>query len=97
GWCGSWASPVSVGTLLLGRRSLLVGHDRGLHAQMLLHLGFDLKREIGMVLEIQLGVLAALADPLLAVAVPGARLLDDPRLRGDVHEERFVADPLVEQ
>ena len=49
-----------------------------------------------MVLEVELGVLAPLADALLPVRVPGARFLDDPRLGRDVHEERLVADPLVE-
>src|SRR5256885_2703776 len=32
----------------------------------------------------------------LAVGVPRPRLLDDPRLGRDIHQQRLVADPLVE-
>src|SRR5260370_4868657 len=63
---------------------------------MLLHLRFDLGGEVGVVLEIELRVLAPLPDPLLAVGVPGTGFLDDPGFGRDVHEQRLVADPLVE-
>src|SRR2546429_9719689 len=49
-----------------------------------------------MVFEIELRVFASLPDAFLAVAIPGARLLDDAGFRRDVHEQRFVTDALVE-
>ena len=45
----------------------------------------------------ELCVLPALPDPLVAEGVPGPRLLNDVRFRGEIDEQRRVADPLVEQ
>ena len=60
------------------------GAHAGVHAEQLLHLALDLGHERRVVAQEQLGVLPALADALIAVGVPGARLLDDvrPRRRG---------------
>src|SRR5260370_9249866 len=102
GWRGTGASPVRPGqsgaaTLLLGSGRLLRGcHGAGLNAEVLLHFRFHFRRKVGVILQIELRVLAPLADALLAVGVPGARFLDDPHLGRDVHEQRLVADPLVE-
>src|SRR5256886_14550957 len=49
-----------------------------------------------MILQIELRILAPLSDTLFAVGVPGAGLLNDPRFRRNVHEQRLVADALVE-
>src|SRR2546430_8109589 len=85
------------GALLFGSGGLLVGGDRGgLHAEVLLDFRLDFDREVGMILQIELRILAALSDTLFAVGVPGAGLLNDPRFRRNVHEQRLVADALVE-
>src|SRR5687768_8126850 len=49
----------------------------GLHAEEVLHFRLDLEHERRVVAQEQLGVLAPLSDPLVAVGVPGTRLLDD--------------------
>src|SRR6476646_6110420 len=56
------------------------------------HLLLDLEHHAVVVLQEHLGVLTALPDALAVVAVPGARLLDDPGLGADVDEKRRVAD-----
>ncbi len=43
-----------------------------LHAEVLLHASFDFCRHVRVVLEVELGVLTPLPDPLLAVRVPRA-------------------------
>src|SRR4051794_40020911 len=81
--CG--ASAGSAGAALLG---LVLGGGRTglvrIDAQHNLHLLLDLRHHDRVVLEIHLRVLAALADLLTVVAVPGPRLLDDVRLGTDV-------------
>ena len=67
------------------------------HAEQLLHLHFDLGLQRRIVAQEELGVLAALPDALIAVGIPGARLLDDVGLGGEIDQQRGVADPLVEQ
>src|SRR5687768_325330 len=50
---------------------------RALHAEDLLHLGLDFEHQGVVVPQEELGVLAALADALVSIRVPGAGLLDD--------------------
>src|SRR4029453_18718834 len=47
---------------------------------------FDPLRDVEILLEIELGVLAALSDPDRIIAEPGARFLDQPRLYTQVKD-----------
>src|ERR1700676_3581615 len=58
-------------------------------------LGRDLVGDVGVLLEERLRVLAALADALLAVGVPRARLADDVALERDVDDRAHLRDPLA--
>src|SRR6185312_2018077 len=68
-------------------RELTLHHDRRLDAEHALHLLLDLGHEHGIVLQEELRVLSALANPLAAVAVPCARLVDNARFSADVHKQ----------
>src|SRR5512146_323697 len=70
----------------------VVDHLAGANAQQCLHLLFDFGHECGRVLEVQLCVLTPLADLLTVVAVPRARLVDDPRLGRNIEHQARVAD-----
>src|SRR6476469_4717337 len=59
-----------------------------------LHLLLDLRHHGRVVAQVPLRVLTSLPALLAVVAVPRARLLDDPVLRTDVDEERGVRDAL---
>src|SRR5450759_1594937 len=88
----SGSSAVMITNLLLQHRLFLErAAGNGLHAELLFDLGLDLGEHRGVVLQEQLGVLPPLADALVVVGVPRARLLDDAGLRGDVHHQRGVA------
>src|SRR5262245_26515911 len=55
----------------------------------------DLLGRLGMLLEIGLGVLAALPDPLAVEGEPGARLLHDPGLDPEIDEFAGLGDTLA--
>src|ERR1019366_5009519 len=55
----------------------------------------DLLGELGVAAEQVADVVPALAQPHLAVAEPGATLVDDPRLDGSVQNTALVGDALV--
>src|SRR6476620_1444794 len=57
------------------------------------HLLLDLEHHAVVVFQEHLRVLTSLSDALAVIAVPRARLLDDPRFGTNVHEQRRVADP----
>src|SRR5581483_2238624 len=59
------------------------------------NLRFDRLGDVGVLLEERLRVLAALADPLLAVRVPRARLPDDVAVERDVDDRAHLRDPLA--
>src|SRR5207249_11851935 len=61
--------------------------------ELLPHLPLDRHRDIGMLAQEVPRVLAALADPLAAEGVPGAGLLDDALLGGDVDQLALLRDP----
>src|SRR5439155_5421568 len=64
------------------------GGDLGFadHAELAADAVFDCLEHLGVVPEEELGVLAPLAEPLAAVREPGAGLLDDPFVDGEVEE-----------
>src|SRR5712691_5663013 len=76
----------SIGSLLLGRFLGRGGRGgrHGLEPEGSAHLGFEVHQHLRVVLEILFGVLASLSDALPFVRVPGARLLDDGMLGGEV-------------
>src|SRR5215216_2527854 len=75
-------------------RNLRLDRNVGLHAEDALHFLFDFGHQHRVVLEIHLGVLAALTDALRTVAIPRARLVDDVRLGGNVEHQARMADAL---
>src|SRR5207244_3826301 len=58
-------------------------------------LSFDLGAEVGVLLDEELRVLAALAEAHVAVGEPGAGLLDDLVLQTDVDQLAGLGDPLA--
>src|SRR5690606_31309624 len=72
------------------------GHADATDVELLADLRLDLGGELRILLEVRLGVLAALTQPDVPVAEPGARLLDHIRLDAEVDQQTRVADPLVE-
>src|SRR6185436_9729453 len=68
---------------------------RTAHAEGPADLSFDLGGEVGVLLDEQLGVLAALAEAEVAVREPGARLLDDLVLQADVDQLAHLGDALA--
>jgi len=60
--------------------------------QLFAHLGFDFIGHRSVILEQFAGVLAALADALALVGVPGAELFDDVLLGGDIDQFAFLGD-----
>src|SRR5690606_17076482 len=68
------------------------GGQDGLGHQPGAQLGFDPLRNLRILLEVQAGVLLALADALFAAAVPGTRLLDQLRLHAHVDQLTLAAD-----
>src|SRR6267378_3741207 len=89
-----------------GRRGGRGGRDRGrairralglreLQAEQRIELRLDAAADIGVLLQEQPRVLAALADPFLAEREPGARLLDDALVDGEVDQLALARDPLV--
>src|SRR5262245_13959978 len=80
-----------VGLLFFGGRC--DGSNR-LQSQRRAHLGLDVEEHLGVLLEIALGVLASLPDPLAAVRVPGAGLLHDVVLGGGVEHRALLGDAL---
>src|SRR5574337_1304281 len=84
----------SMGWLLLGRflgRGVR-GRPRGLEPEGPAHLGFEIRQDLGIVLEILLGVLAPLPDALPFVRVPGTRLLDDAALGREIQDRALLGD-----
>ncbi len=67
----------------------------GLEPERAPHLGLHVEQNLGVLLEIALGVLSALPDALARVGVPGAGLLDDVLLRGGVEHGAFLGDALA--
>ncbi len=59
------------------------------------HLVLDRLGDLGVLAEVVLGVLAALADALAVVGVPGARLLDDAGLLAEVDQLAGLAHALA--
>src|SRR6516164_8403333 len=79
--------------LLLGLR--LGGRCRRgslLHAEALEQLRLDLRQDLRVLAQEALRLLAPLPDALTAVAKPGAALLDDVLVRGEVEHVTFAAD-----
>src|SRR5436305_2515064 len=74
-----------------GRR----GRARTDDAELLVEAGLDVLEDLGTQLEEVPRVFAALPDPLAAVAEPGAALLDEVVLHGEVEEVAFPGDPLA--
>src|SRR5581483_2890051 len=75
-----WADAPSVlpfGDSDLGRHRRRGRRRRVLHAELLADLRLDLVGELGVLLEVVARVVLALADAVLLVLVPGARLVDD--------------------
>src|SRR5262245_27553530 len=60
-------------------------------------LPLDLLRDVGMLAEELLGVLAPLADAVAGEAEPGARLFDRAALGAEVDQIAFMADALAVQ
>src|ERR1039458_7558987 len=67
----------------------------GADAQILAHLGVHLGEQILVLLEEAACILAALADALAGVAVPGARLLHNIVRHGQVKHVALAADALA--
>src|SRR5690606_24866678 len=64
-------------------------------AECLAHLRLDLEGQVGALAEELLRVLAALAEPHIAVREPRARLVDDVVLDAEIDQQAGVADALV--
>src|SRR5439155_9308688 len=67
---------------LAGRGHHRIGDRAGIAADRL----FDQVADLGMVLQMQLGVFAPLADPLAVIGEPRARFLDDPGLHSEIDQ-----------
>ena len=67
-------------------------HRAAADPELLEELALDLLQDLGVLAEERLRLLAALADPLAAEAEPGAALLDDVLVRGEVEEVALAAD-----
>ena len=81
--CGTFGGALFVGRAAFGaRRQHGVGDQAGVGADRL----FDLAGDLRVVLEILLGVLAALADARAVVGEPGAGLLDHAGLDAEVDQ-----------
>src|SRR5689334_4165395 len=83
---------------IIGRRSLLLGRRRrrrtALEAQRGADLAFDLRRQLRVVLEELLGVVAALSEPGLTVGEEGARFLHQVLLHAEVQQASLARDSL---
>src|SRR5215208_3512986 len=82
------------------RRAVLVALDR-LHevladAEHLVDLGLALLGDLLVLVEVRRGVVAALAEPLVAVGEERARLGDDAVLEPEVEDAAGAGDPLAE-
>src|SRR4051794_578961 len=55
----------------------------------------DRLEDLGVVLQVLLDVLAPLAEPLAVVGEPGAALLDDPLLDGEIQQVAGFRDALA--
>src|SRR5678815_1879361 len=80
--------------LLFLRRVCLRLSIHSANSQNSLNLLLHFCQERRVVLEVHLGILAALTNPLRAIAVPRSRLVDDTRFRRNVQHQRRMADPL---
>src|SRR6185436_19900529 len=78
---------------LLRRRGCT--HDVGLQPVLLANLGLDLGGDVLVLLQEVARVLASLSDALALVRVPGARLLEDAFLGGDVEQLALFRDALA--
>src|SRR5258708_30518404 len=65
------------------------------HAELLADLLVDRPEDLRVVLEELLGVLAPLAQALATVGEPGAALLDDALVDGEVEEIAGLGDPFA--
>src|SRR4029078_2734695 len=66
----------------------------GANSQHSLNLLLDFRQKRRVVLEVHLGILTALTDPLRTIAVPRSRLVDDTRFRRNVQHQRRMTDTL---
>ena len=64
---------------------------------LLQELAFDCREDVGMLFEEISSVVTSLANPLFAVAVPGARLVDDAGLDAEVDDVAVALDALAEE
>src|SRR5581483_8379199 len=99
--------PAAERSLVLEHEGLVVplalaqGHISGCpdlgpgQARLLADALVELDHELGVVREELLGVLPALAQLLALVRVPGARLLGDPQVDGDVEQRALTTDALA--
>src|SRR6185437_165534 len=86
--------PSAVTGALSGPLRLSGGRRRD-QAQCFAHLGFDLRRDVLVVLEELAGVLAALANAFALVAEPRARLLDNVVVHREIEQVAFFRDALA--
>src|SRR5690606_1828998 len=89
----AWSAPASTRSGLGVFRFLVIGGHRRGH-QLLADLCLQARGDLRVVLEILAGVLLALADALLAHAVPGTRLLHQLGLHAHVDQLALAADAL---
>src|SRR6185437_2561268 len=86
------------GARLFGQLVFFAGAD---HQRLADFLGLSADRildppgDVGIFLEVELGVLAALADAHAVIAEPGARFLDEPGLDSEVEDLADLADALA--
>src|SRR5918994_7023506 len=72
------------------------GHEVLADAQRLVDLGLDLPGHLDVLVQVRLGVVAALAEPLVAVGEERPRLRDDVVLDAEVEDAAGARDPLAE-
>src|SRR5262249_21830562 len=86
--------PRSGGLALRGRRIRRIGRRRSgaLDHEGLVELRLDLRRELGVLGQVLLGVVAALAEAQLAVGEERARLLDDVVVEREVEQASLLRD-----
>src|SRR5215212_6410791 len=79
----------------LGRRHGRQGRRRGLRPERLVDLALDLGGDLGVLTQVALHVVTALAHPLVAVGEERARLLDDAVLDAEVEDAALAGDSLA--
>ena len=88
--CCKFHRPLLLGRLLGRSGGTAPAAADGLRPSAVADLGLEVARTLGLSLQVPLGVLAPLPDPLGLVGVPGAGLLDDVLLDAQVEDRALL-------